>query len=371
MQKLDVAIVGAGITGISLAWHLQRAGKRVVVVEKSSEAAGASVRNFGMVWVVGQPTLELEDLALRSLELWERAADEIGFWIRKPGSLHVAHEPLELRVLEEYLVLSERRHGRRMLSKEETLEICPQLRAEGLLGSLHSSTEGAVDPREVVHAAAGALDRVEFRFETTVTKIESGRLHFADGKLLEAEKIVVCPGPELAELLPNEYRRSELYPTHLQMLRLKPKESAKRIGVHLCSGLTLGHYGNFRECSSLSALKEFHRSKWPKQVEHGIHILIAEHGDGTITVGDSHVYGRKGPVYREDSIDREILEACNDFFPLDEYEVSQRWMGSYNTHRTLPYWKEEVAEGVWALNLFGTGMTLSFGVTEQLAQEIS
>jgi D-hydroxyproline dehydrogenase subunit beta len=372
MAKPDVAIVGAGIAGISLAWHLHKAGNRVVVVDKSTQAEGASVRNFGMVWVVGQSTEDQENLALRSLELWEQAADEMGFWIRKPGSLHVAREPLELQVLEEFLQLSNGRHGRRMLSKEETLELCPQLRENNLLGSMHSATEGAVDPREVVHAAAESLSAkgVEFRFESLVTKIEPNSLHFADGTRLEAQKIVVCPGPELANLLPMSYQKAGLLQTHLQMMRLRPKEGIERIGIHLCSGLTLSHYGNFRVCPSLSALKDFHKFKWPNQVEHGIHILIAEHSDGTITLGDSHVYGRKGPVYQEDSIDHEILDACHDFFPLDNYEVTQRWMGSYNTHPTLPFWKEEVANNVWALNLFGTGMTLSFGVTEQLAQEI-
>ena len=47
MHRYDVAIVGAGIAGLSLAWHLSKAGKSVIVLDKSARAEGASVRNFG------------------------------------------------------------------------------------------------------------------------------------------------------------------------------------------------------------------------------------------------------------------------------------------------------------------------------------
>lgn len=372
MRLVDVAIVGAGIAGISLAWHLEKQGKRVVVVEKSAQAQGASVRNFGMVWAVGQATPELEALALRSFEHWKNASNELGFYAQQVGSLHLAYEPLELQVLEEFALMSEGKLGRTILSPTETLKRCPQVRAEGLMGSLYSPTEGCVDPREVVHAAAAALQEkgVTFKFDTTVTKIEKGRLYFSDQTILDAEKIVVCPGPDLHSLLPDAYDSAGLIECRLQMLRLKRKPNIKPQNIHLCAGLTLGHYANFRNCPSLAALQEMHKSKWPTQVEHGIHVLVSEHPDGTITLGDSHHYGRKGPIYGESAIDDAILEALNEFLPVENYDIVQRWIGTYNTHPNLPYWLEEIEDQVWAFNLFGTGMTLSFGVTELLANKL-
>jgi glycine/D-amino acid oxidase-like deaminating enzyme len=54
-SETDVAIVDAGILGLAHAYMAAKAGKSVVVIEKSPRAAGASARNFGMIWPIGQP----------------------------------------------------------------------------------------------------------------------------------------------------------------------------------------------------------------------------------------------------------------------------------------------------------------------------
>lgn len=367
-----MAIVGSGIAGLSLAWHLNRAGHSVVVLEKNGKAEGASVRNFGMIWVVGQADPSLEALAARSHELWQAAAEQMGFWYRRSGSLHLAYEPIEQQVLEEYLSLSGATSERRLISPDEALELCPSIRREGLLGAMHSTTEGAVDPREVVHCAATALSAggVDVRFDACVTEIQPGMIRLSDGSTVPAKAIALCPGPDIFDQSPVAARDAGLELCHLQMLRLRPKPGTAPLGIHLCAGLTLGHYRNFSKCPSLPELLEVHRRKWPSQVECGIHVLVSEHGDGAITVGDSHAYGRGGPVYQDEHIDEFILEAMDEFLPPNLYDIDQRWIGRYPTHPSHPYWLQQINDGIWALNLFGTGMTLSFGVTEQLSHTI-
>ncbi|MEQ1823610.1 MAG: TIGR03364 family FAD-dependent oxidoreductase [Fimbriimonadaceae bacterium] len=373
MGRYDVGIVGAGIAGLSLAWHLQRAGKRVVVLEQSAVAMGASVRNFGMLWIIGQPTVELHDLALRSRELWAEAADTLGFWIQTQGSLTLAYEPLELEVLREYMASNGGAYARELLSPGELSERFPFVRSDRLQGGIYSPTEAGVDPREVVHQCASALSTlgVDVRFDCAVSRIQPGQVELSSGDVVQADKIVVCPGPALYSLYPAACQSAGLLSCQLQMLRLTAVSGdAQPLGIHLCAGLTLGHYANFRQCPSLPALREFHLQKWPEQMKQGIHVLVAEHADGTITVGDSHAYGRGGAPYRDDSIDEAILDAMDEFLPRNRYQVTKRWTGTYNTHATLPYWWQSLGDSIWGLNLFGTGMTLSFGLTERLSQQL-
>src|SRR5579859_7783645 len=93
-------VVGGGVIGSMLALAAQRRGYEVVQLERELDARGASVRNFGLVWVSGRrPGAELA-FALRARVLWEELARDlpaIGF--RANGSLTIIQTEAELRVL--------------------------------------------------------------------------------------------------------------------------------------------------------------------------------------------------------------------------------------------------------------------------------
>src|ERR1700753_4104872 len=88
MNDGTVVIVGGGILGTMHAVSARQRGFRVVHLERELTGRGASVRNFGLVWVSGRaPGPEL-DLARRARQRWaEVTADvpEVGF--RPAGSL--------------------------------------------------------------------------------------------------------------------------------------------------------------------------------------------------------------------------------------------------------------------------------------------
>jgi phytoene dehydrogenase-like protein len=99
-EPTDVVIVGAGILGLANAWAASRQGRTVRVIEKSPFAQGASIRNFGMVWPVGQPA-DRVDLALASRDRWLELVQAGAVEGTRCGSIHLATDDLEATVMPE------------------------------------------------------------------------------------------------------------------------------------------------------------------------------------------------------------------------------------------------------------------------------
>lgn len=368
MREFDAIVVGAGIIGLTTAYHLAKAGNKVLVLEREERAIGASVRNLGMIWPIGQPLGEMRELALRSRDLWLEVLDDAGIWFDRCGSLHLAYEADELDVLREFAGKVESvSEAPRMVDGDEASRISDPVRREGLLGALHSESELSIDPRTTVNQLTRYLrdeHGVQFQFGESVLAVESGRLTTKD-KTLEAERIFLCLGPTVGNLYPDLVWGRGTKLCKLQMLRARPKESGYRIGAHLCAGLTLLHYPTFADCPSLPKLKDRLLRDWPNQARHHIHLLVSQHQDGTLTIGDSHEYGFSFSPFSDEAIDGYILDYLDTFLPSSGYEITQRWQGFYPKHASQPYLIEEPEPGVTVINvLSGIGMTLSFGLTE-------
>src|SRR5687767_5646081 len=136
---MRVTIVGGGILGTAHAVESVRRGHRVVQLEREAEARGATVRNFGLVWVSGRARPELS-ITLRSRELWEELGAQIpGIGFRPCGSLTLLRTPREVAVAEEVVARADAEsRGFTLLEPDDVRALNPALRGKYLAG-LHCS----------------------------------------------------------------------------------------------------------------------------------------------------------------------------------------------------------------------------------------
>ncbi len=370
MQKFDVAVIGAGIVGLAHAWRATQKGLRVVLLERTPLAYGASIRNFGMVWPIGQPAGTLHDLAMRSRELWLQLSAEANVWCNPCGSLHLAHRPDELAVLEEYVDLQRGSELTvNLLTPAETLQRTPAAKPQGLLGSMWSPTELCVNPPQAIAAIPAWLTEryaVKCEFNSAVTAIEDRTLLISDGRQIQAERIVICSGHDFQTLLPSVFANQPLRVCKLHMFKTSPQTDGWRIGPHLASGLTLRHYTSFAACPSLAALQRRVREETPELDRFGIHVMASQNDRGEVVLGDSHEYDAEISPFDRTEIDELILRELRHQFVLPDWTITSRWHGIYAKHPHQPMLEVEPLPGVYVcVAPGGAGMTMSLGIADR------
>src|SRR5208282_4079130 len=193
----DVGVVGAGILGLAHAFHLARRGLRVIVLERDRRASGASVRNFGMVWPIGQPLGPLYQLARRSREIWLEVLQASGLWHQRSGSLHLAYHDDEAQILREFTAeASPAERPCELLPPAEVTARFPAIRATGLRAGLWSPIEVTVDPRQVIAALPRWLTQtfgVHFAYGTAVLGYDGRAIATTHGEW-PARRLVICTG---------------------------------------------------------------------------------------------------------------------------------------------------------------------------------
>ena len=155
MQTADVVIIGGGIVGASIAWHLTEAGCRnVLMVEREShQGKGSTGKSMGGVRAQFATAPNIQ-MSLYSIPFYAAFEERLGHpsGYRDQGYLFVATRPSHLDYLKTNQALQKKLGLKqvRMLTRQEIVETVPQLRSDDVLGGSFCPTDGFVDPYSVM-----------------------------------------------------------------------------------------------------------------------------------------------------------------------------------------------------------------------------
>ena len=157
--EADVVILGGGIMGTSIAFHLAEAGVRnIVLIERNSLGSGSSAKPLGGVCATFSDPGNIR-LGQRSLEAYERFSEKFraDIGLRQVGYLFLCRTQAELFEVEESThIQNSLRGSSRMVSPAEAQRINPFLDPNALLGASYSPRDGFAEPSKVVRAYAEA-----------------------------------------------------------------------------------------------------------------------------------------------------------------------------------------------------------------------
>lgn len=244
-NRAEVVVIGAGIMGLSIAYHLARLGiEDIVVVDRSYLCGGASGRNGGGIRAQWSSEANVR-LMQESIRMCQDFASEfkINVWLRQGGYLFIARDQKRAKALEKSSTL-QRSLGldTRMCSPKEARKIVPELSGEGIVAASYNPDDGVVFPWPFVWGfAQAAMKRgVELAtftevvgFDTRGSRIEGVRVKKVGSKdkpfRIKTNKVVNACGawsPEIAKLLgvelPNKPHRHEICSTEPLKPWLKP-----------------------------------------------------------------------------------------------------------------------------------------------------
>jgi sarcosine oxidase subunit beta len=156
MQTAEVVIIGGGIVGSSIAWHLTHAGcKNVLVIEReSSQGKGSTGKSMGGVRAQFSTPVNIQ-MSLYSIPFYARFEEVVGHPAdyRPQGYLFLATKDSHLAYLRENFARQQKLGLKtaRLLSADEIRAMLPQLRSDDVLGGSFCSTDGFVDPYSVMN----------------------------------------------------------------------------------------------------------------------------------------------------------------------------------------------------------------------------
>jgi sarcosine oxidase subunit beta len=234
MSKLNVEIliIGAGVMGSSIAYHLARQGRQVLVLEQSEVAVSpaASWASAGGVRRQGRHPAEAL-LAIEAIERWQTLEQELDadLHYRRGGNLMLAETEADAAYLASFVSRQQAQGFTdvRLVDRQEAHALVPGLSSRAIAGS-YSPTDGQADPVRTTRAFAAAAQRygVTYKTGSRVTALlrEGDRVIGVrtEQEELQAEQVVLAAGAWSDDIATSIGLRLPIRTRALQMVLSTP-----------------------------------------------------------------------------------------------------------------------------------------------------
>ena len=363
--RATVVVVGGGILGTTHAlWALEH-DFEVVHVEREPAARGASVRNFGLVWVGGRAGGPELELAVRARRLWEALAKEVqGVGFRPAGSLTLATTGPELALMKEAMARDDMAARQwELLDGPQSREVNPEL-SSAVAGALYCRADALVEPRAATHAIQAYMaQKSGYRWLPGRAVVEAARGAVRDdtGAWHGGDWVFLCTGANYSGLLAQYVERPPTRRVRLQMLETAPYPG--RLTTALADGDSMRYYPAF-DLPGRAALGQQDEIGAQAHAQ----LLVAQRLDGSLTIGDTHDYDEPFPFDVEEPVYDHLVAKAALLLREPVPPVRRRWAGVYSEmtdkDRHL-YWREEILPRVEVVNgPGGRGMTCAPAIAE-------
>jgi len=362
-----VVVVGGGVIGSLHAFYALARGADVVHLERDEAPMGATVRNFGLVWISGRACGAELEMALRSRSLWREVAEmvpAVGF--RANGSITLLETEAEVEVARRAIARPDAgERGFTLLDRRGVGERNPALRGEYIAG-LHCALDAAVESRVALGALREWLEasgRYDYRPHREMTGLDDHEVTDHRGEVHGGDQVFVCVGASstgfVGELLENEA---------LRKVRLNMAETAplgRELATSIANGDSLRYYPAFRvDAEELLAPQDDLARRY------GIQLLCQQRFDGALTIGDTHEPETGGRFDTNDAPMDLIWASARRIIGERMPRIERRWSGVYHQLSDPGvgeiYFRKRVAEGVMVITgAGGRGMTLAPAIAEE------
>jgi FAD dependent oxidoreductase TIGR03364 len=368
-----VVVVGGGVLGTMHALRARSRGIDVVHLEREAGPRGASVRNFGLVWVSGRAAGAELALAQRARTLWQEIGELVpGTGFRPEGSLTLACDDAELALIKEAAARPDAaERGFELLDPATTAAVNPALRGE-FVGALLCRRDAIVEPRQVPAAlreylqATGGTRSSGYQWLPGREAIEVAPHAVRDhtGAWHRGDLVVVCTGAAHTGIAGTHLASSEHPPVRrvrLQMLQTEP--FGGRLTTSVADGDSLRYYPAF-DLPGRDRLGP----QAPAAAAAAAQLLMVQRLDGGLTIGDTHSYAEPFDFDVDEVPYEHLLAKAEHLLGTALPPTRRRWAGVYSQVTGGPdlYYRAQVAPGVVLVTgPGGRGMTCSPAIAEE------